>query len=128
MHGWANAIKPVADQMTVTISLTPTTQTQGKAAVARTMEIDPATAIAFLQAGSTVRLSRSTPATRPKLTKRQHDLLRGMARGLTIAQIAAELYIGTSTAKTHAQALFRKLDVCDRAAAVAQGMRYGLIN
>jgi two-component system nitrate/nitrite response regulator NarL len=54
-------------------------------------------------------------------------VLVGFARGLSIPQVAAELVIGTSTVKTHAQRLYDKLGVSDRAAAVAEGMRRGLL-
>ena len=54
-------------------------------------------------------------------------MLNGFARGLSIPQIAAELYIGASTVKTHAGNLYQKLGVSDRAAAVAEGMRRHLI-
>ncbi len=37
-----------------------------------------------------------------------------MARGLTNAEIATELYIGLSTAKTHVASLLTKLDARNR--------------
>jgi two-component system nitrate/nitrite response regulator NarL len=63
----------------------------------------------------------------PVLSQRERDVLRGFARGLSIPQVAAELFIGTSTVKTHALRLYEKLGVSDRAAAVAEGMRRGLL-
>ena len=41
--------------------------------------------------------------------------------------LAAQLFIGASTVKTHTQRLYEKLGVSDRAAAVAEGMRRGLL-
>jgi two-component system nitrate/nitrite response regulator NarL len=41
--------------------------------------------------------------------------------------VAAELFIGASTVKTHAMRLYDKLGVSDRAAAVAEAMRRGLL-
>ena len=61
------------------------------------------------------------------LSPREHDALRGLARGLTGPQIAAELHVSPSTVKTHLQRLYERLGVSDRAAAVAEGMRRGLI-
>lgn len=61
------------------------------------------------------------------LSPREHDVLRGLARGLTGPQIAAELHVSPSTIKTHLQRLYERLGVSDRAAAVAEGMRRGLI-
>jgi len=61
------------------------------------------------------------------LSPREHDVLRGLARGLTGPQIAAELHVSPSTIKTHLGRLYERLGVSDRAAAVAEGMRRGLI-
>jgi two-component system, NarL family, nitrate/nitrite response regulator NarL len=64
----------------------------------------------------------------PVLSEREQQVLRGFARGLSIPQLAAELVIGASTVKSHTQHLYEKLGVSDRAAAVAEGMRRGLID
>jgi two-component system nitrate/nitrite response regulator NarL len=69
--------------------------------------------------------ARREPAT--VLSPREHDVLRGLARGLTGPQIASELHVSPSTVKTHLQRLYERLGVSDRAAAVAEGMRRGLI-
>lgn len=63
----------------------------------------------------------------PVLSERELQVLRGFARGLSIPQVASELYIGTSTVKTHTQRLYEKLGVSDRAAAVAEAMRRGML-
>jgi two-component system, NarL family, nitrate/nitrite response regulator NarL len=69
--------------------------------------------------------ARLAPA--PALSPREQDMLRGLARGLSGPQIAAELHLAPSTVKTHLQRLYERLGVSDRAAAVAEGMRRGLI-
>ena len=69
---------------------------------------------------------RAEPAG-PVLSERESQVLRGFAEGLSIPALAAQLYIGTSTVKTHTQRLYEKLGVSDRAAAVAEGMRRGLL-
>jgi two-component system nitrate/nitrite response regulator NarL len=61
------------------------------------------------------------------LSEREQQIVNGFARGLSIPQLAAELFIGTSTVKTYAQRLYEKLGVSDRAAAVAEAMRRGLL-
>lgn len=61
------------------------------------------------------------------LTEREQQVLQGFARGQSIPELAAELYLGASTVKTHTQRLYEKLGVSDRAAAVAEGMRRGLL-
>ena len=69
---------------------------------------------------------RSQPSG-PVLTERERQVLQGFARGLSIPQLAAEMYLAASTVKTHAQRLYEKLGVSDRAAAVAVAMRNGLL-
>jgi two-component system nitrate/nitrite response regulator NarL len=63
----------------------------------------------------------------PALSEREQQVLTAFARGQSIPQVAAELFLGASTVKTHAQRLYEKLGVSDRAAAVAEGMRRGLL-
>ncbi|MCF3940823.1 response regulator [Gordonia tangerina] len=63
----------------------------------------------------------------PALSERERQVLDGFARGKSIPQVAAELYIGAATVKTHTQRLYEKLGVSDRAAAVAEAMRRGLL-
>lgn len=71
-----------------------------------------------------IRLRRSRP---PSLGRRERQVLAGMANGLSIPEIARGLLIEASTAKTHAQRLYEKLGVSNRAAAVAEAMRRGLL-
>jgi two-component system nitrate/nitrite response regulator NarL len=63
----------------------------------------------------------------PVLSERERQVLQAFARGASIPQVAAELTIGVSTVKTHTQRLYEKLGVSDRAAAVAEAMRRGLL-
>jgi two-component system, NarL family, nitrate/nitrite response regulator NarL len=72
-----------------------------------------------------IRMRAESPA--PALTPRELDVLRGFARGLSIPQLASELFVAPSTVKTHTQRLYEKLEVSDRAAAVAAGMRLRLL-
>jgi DNA-binding NarL/FixJ family response regulator len=46
---------------------------------------------------------------------------------MTNSEIGKELFLSEDTIKTHARRLFRKLDVSDRAQAVALGFRMGLV-
>ena len=64
---------------------------------------------------------------RPALTQREHEILKLIAAGKSLPEIAKELYLGLTTVKTHVQHLYEKLGVSDRAAAVASAMRRGLI-
>jgi DNA-binding NarL/FixJ family response regulator len=64
----------------------------------------------------------------PVLTEREQQVLSGMASGKSNSQIGKDLYLSEDTIKTHARRLFRKLEVSDRAQAVAAGFRYGFVN
>jgi two-component system nitrate/nitrite response regulator NarL len=74
---------------------------------------------------SQIRL-RSRPAG-PLLTERERQVLTAFAAGKSIPTVAAELFLAPSTVKTHTQRLYEKLGVSDRAAAVAEAMRRGLL-
>ena len=69
-------------------------------------------------------------AQRPQhlLTPREAEILVLLAQGLSTAQIADRLVLGTATIKTHLHHVYDKLGVRDRAAAVAEGMRRGLLS
>lgn len=80
-----------------------------------------------LAAGLAEQIRRRAERDAPTLTERELQVLHGFARGLSVPAVAAELYLGASTVKTHAQKLYEKLGVSDRAAAVAEAMRQGLL-
>lgn len=56
----------------------------------------------------------------PELTRREAEVLALIVDGLGNAQIAARLFVGVATVKTHINAIFAKLGVRDRAAAIAR--------
>jgi two-component system nitrate/nitrite response regulator NarL len=64
---------------------------------------------------------------RPVLTSREREMLTFLAEGSSAPQIAKQLYLSTTTVKTHLANLYGKLGVSDRAAAVAEAMRRGLL-
>jgi DNA-binding NarL/FixJ family response regulator len=61
------------------------------------------------------------------LTPRELQVLAGVARGLTNADIGRELFIGESTVKTHLLKIFAKLGVDDRTRAVTVAWERGLL-
>jgi DNA-binding NarL/FixJ family response regulator len=61
------------------------------------------------------------------LTDREHDVLRGMARGSTNAEIAEALSVAEATVKTHVGSIFGKLGVRDRAAAIVFAYDHGVV-
>jgi two-component system nitrate/nitrite response regulator NarL len=85
--------------------------------------IDPA-----LQTGvfDQVRL-RGIRDDRPILTAREREVLALTAEGLSAPQIADRLIVALPTVKTHQARLYEKLGVSERAAAVAEAMRRGLL-
>ena len=70
---------------------------------------------------------RGTEDDRPILTVREREVLTLMAEGLTGPQIAERLIVALPTVKTYQARLYEKLGVSERAAAVAEAMRRGLL-
>jgi DNA-binding NarL/FixJ family response regulator len=58
-------------------------------------------------------------ATRFALTRREFEVLDLIGEGLSNAEIAAKLFVGVATVKTHINSIFAKLGVRDRAQAIA---------
>jgi two-component system, NarL family, nitrate/nitrite response regulator NarL len=63
----------------------------------------------------------------PMLSERERQILRLIADGKSVPDMAAELYLAQTTIKTHIRRLYEKLGVSDRGAAVAQAMRNQLL-
>jgi DNA-binding NarL/FixJ family response regulator len=61
-----------------------------------------------------------------KLTERELDVLRLLARGLSNADIAARLYLSEGTVRNHVSAILAKLDVSDRTQAAVIAIQHGL--
>jgi PAS domain S-box-containing protein len=63
----------------------------------------------------------------PHLTARELELVALAAQGLSARDMSEQLNLSESTVKSHFTSVYRKLGVSDRAAAVAQAIRRGLI-
>jgi DNA-binding NarL/FixJ family response regulator len=61
------------------------------------------------------------------LTAREHDVLEIASRGLSNREVAGELGISEHTVKFHLAAIYGKLGVSTRTAAVRRGLRRGII-
>ena len=62
------------------------------------------------------------------ITEREREVLTLVGRGLSNSEIAAELFIGHATAKTHVARLLTKLDARDRVQLVIIAYRAGLVS
>jgi two-component system nitrate/nitrite response regulator NarL len=63
----------------------------------------------------------------PQLTQREQEVLNLVAQGLSAPEIGKRIHLSTTTVKSHLHSLYEKLGVSDRAAAVAEAMRRGLL-
>jgi DNA-binding NarL/FixJ family response regulator len=76
----------------------------------------------FAQLGET-----ATPPAVDKLSPREVEVLRLIARGLTNAEIATELVVSEHTIKTHVARILQKLDLRDRTQAVILAYESGFV-
>jgi two-component system, NarL family, nitrate/nitrite response regulator NarL len=83
---------------------------------------------AEIQSGLVTELREREHQQRPILTERESQVLALIAQGLSGPEIGERLYISSSTVKTHVKSVLEKLGAPDRAAAVAEAMRRGLID
>jgi two-component system nitrate/nitrite response regulator NarL len=62
-----------------------------------------------------------------KLTDRETEVLHLVADGYSAPEIGKHIHLSTTTVKSHLHSLYEKLGVSDRAAAVAEAMRRGML-
>ena len=81
-----------------------------------------------VQAGLAAQIqARNRPGV-PVLTARETEVLALIADGLSAPAIGARLHLSPATIKSHLRTLYEKLGVSDRAAAVAEAMRQGMLD
>ncbi|MCW2955023.1 MAG: two component transcriptional regulator, LuxR family [Conexibacter sp.] len=79
------------------------------------------------QAGIAAEVRQRGTQERPLLTPREREVLGHVAAGRGAPEIARLIHLSPATVKGHLQSLYEKLGVSDRAAAVAEAMRRGLL-
>ena len=81
---------------------------------------------AAAQLGDAMR--RRMEPTGPRLSPREAEVLRLLADGLGVAAISRQLFVSESTAKTHISKIYEKLGAANRAQAIMNAIRAGLLN
>jgi len=80
-----------------------------------------------IQAGIATEIRQRGRPDGPALSQREREILGHIAQGRSAPDIAKLLFLSPATVKGHLQNLYEKLGVNDRAAAVAEAMRRGLL-
>ena len=80
-----------------------------------------------IQAGLAEEIRLRGAKDRPGLSPRELEILKHIAEGRSAPEIGRLIHLAPATVKSHLGSLYEKLGVSDRAAAVAEAMRRGLL-
>jgi NarL family two-component system response regulator LiaR len=92
-----------------------------KAAAAGQVQLSPQAALRLMR-------EVQVPESPEKLTPRETEVLRLLARGMSNKEIGAALVIGEKTVKTHVSSILSKLGVLSRTQAALYAVRIGLVS
>ena len=88
--------------------------------------VDPTMAGRAVSSAARLQAGEFWPGARLGLTQRESEVLAHLVAGLSNRAIASKLVLGEETVKSHVRAIYRKLEVGDRAGAVATALREGI--
>lgn len=97
-----------------------------KGTIAGKSYIDPDIAGKVLS-GYANNITKKPLPTKFNLTEREKDVLNLLAKGLSNADIAAQLFLTEGTVRNYTSDIFKKLGVSDRTQAAVLALRYGLV-
>ena len=87
--------------------------------------VDPAVAGKLLNQVAS-KQTQPTSILTDKLTERELDVLRLVAKGINNSEIAAQLHLSEGTVRNHVSAILEKLNVSDRTQAAVIAIQHGL--
>ena len=90
--------------------------------------IDPTLAGRVAVSAAKLHSGEFWPGAHLGLSQRESEVLSLLVTGLSNKAIAAKLVVSEETVKTHARQIYRKLDVPDRAGAIAVALREGVFH
>ena len=90
--------------------------------------IDPSLAGRVAMTAARLQSGEFWPGARLGLTQRESEVLGLMVQGMSNRAIGQRLFIGEETVKSHARGIYRKLEVQDRAQAIATALREGIFH
>jgi len=90
--------------------------------------VDPTMAGRAVSSAARLQAGEFWPGARLGLTQRESEVLALLVAGLSNRAIAMKLVVSEETVKTHSRGIYRKLNVSDRAAAVAVALREGVFH
>jgi DNA-binding CsgD family transcriptional regulator len=91
------------------------------------VEVDEAPAAEAANGADPADAAVETSAAGAALTPREAEVLRLLSEGLANKEIAARLSFSVHTAKFHVESILRQLGAANRAEAVMEGIRQGLL-